>query len=209
MSDKGSMVAEENPIPASFIEDGAIGTRGQKLKRPAELALPLEEDFSLADWVMRDRGGQLFKDGLPHCSNCGEAADPGQESPERHEQVRRIVRRGSNMARPDGTMAMGGDEVFIEPRHLSGALLETTMSPREWIYERDLARQAADRKMPQLVAMVQNGAAQHAAQTKELNRRGREQMLRALEADNRRREALTRRTPADQEIPTGGGRDVE
>ncbi len=192
-------VAQENPIPQSYVNASAP-------EQDPELGLPLEEDFSPASWVTvrnpRTGAEQIC------CSNCGEERRAADE--EAHETVRRIVRENFTFGYGE-SMVHGGGEVRIEPRHLTGPLLDSTCSPREWDAEQERKRRRIEKAPPMLLGMVKRSATAGKAEVEELNRRGREAMVREIRARSARASELLRRggRPVDQEDDAPARRDVD
>lgn len=194
-------VAIDNPIPETFTADAPIGRRDAQAAAPLELSMPLESEYSSATWVAaRDRHGRDFV----ACSNCGEERLDADEEP--HDLVLRVVRPRCNVGG-----VTEGREVLIEPRHLTGALLACTWSPREYDHHLAEERRRRERPAPLLMTMVNQSQAAHVAATKETNRRGRESMRRELEAQARQKAEILRRqsAPVDSEPPSVPNRRVD
>lgn len=194
-------VAQDNPFKQSYI-DAASPTQGDP-----NLAMPIEDDFARAAWVWTklDRRDSV-REGET-CSNCGDWRQAATE--EEHEVVRRIVREGATVGY-GAEMMHGGGEVFIEPRHLSGALFDTTCSPRQWEAMQEAKRRRVEARPPQLLSQIKSSATVAKASFEETNRRGREAMLEQFRVADARQRGMQRRraTPTDEESPPPARRDV-
>lgn len=196
-------VAADNAFKQSYID-----AANPDLRNPA-LGRPVPADWSKASWeFVRVKRQEGFKEGVA-CSCCGEWRR-GDDEPA-HETVRRIVREGVTFSYGAGMVA-GGGEVYVEPRHLSGAILETTCSPRQWEAMQAEKHRRHEARAPQLMRNVAAAEAAKAAEAATLdpNERGRLLMEQQFQAQEARHHSVLRRQgrPVDEEDPTPGGRGV-